>query len=145
MGSYFFLPFCHSKTYDIGINCSFLSLQEWNKKARENPVKENVCKCGKIFKREKDVKFHSKRCRDSACKECGKVFKDAILLQKHVKVHFPDTTNTCTVCDKVFRSKQALRRHEVVHDAAKKIACIFCNQTFSTKGSLNRHNKNIHK
>ena len=103
----------------------FLSSQEWNKKARENPVKENVCKCGKIFKREKDLKFHSKYCGDSACKECGKVFKNAILLQKHVKVHFPDITNTCTICNKVFRSKQALRRPEVVCDAAKKIACRF--------------------
>ena len=58
--------------------------------AREN----HVCKCGKVFKREKDFTFHNQYFGDSACKECGKVFKDAILLQKHVKVHFPDNTNT---------------------------------------------------
>jgi uncharacterized C2H2 Zn-finger protein len=40
-------------------------------------------KCGKIFTRSKDLKFHIKGCQQCVCEECGQNFTHALQLKRH--------------------------------------------------------------
>ncbi len=40
-------------------------------------------KCGKVFSRSKDLKFHIKGCQECACEECGQTFTHVSQLKRH--------------------------------------------------------------
>ena len=132
------------------IKMFFFSPQEWNRKAqleredRDCGLRSFSCKkCKKEFKREKDLRYHESSCGEIVCyhTNCGKTFKDAILLKKHLKTH--EENFVCEVCGKSFGVLQTYKRHIDTHEN-KQFECQVCGKKFRTKGNMVRHQKGIH-
>ncbi|XP_072319454.1 uncharacterized protein [Eucyclogobius newberryi] len=74
------------------------------------------------------------------CSECGKQFKRAAYLRKHMLYHSNPTR--CEICNKTFPFKSQLTAHVRSHTKEKPFCCSLCKRKFSQNYYLNRHMKN---
>ena len=125
-----------------------LSLQDWNRQAQleredeECGLRERKCdNCSRIFKREKDFKYHVKLCESCCCKTCSKSFKNKEHLQKHEKIHAK--SHHCSECNKSFATSYDLKKHKSSHLGVV-FGCPACGKQFSNNSNMKKHLKNIH-
>ncbi|KFB36473.1 hypothetical protein ZHAS_00003513 [Anopheles sinensis] len=81
---------------------------------------------------------------EKICHVCGKIFKTARSLNKHLGIHLDEKKYVCQICDKSFAGKQSLRNHLDVHSDAKRHECATCGKKFLTSISLRNH-RETHK
>ena len=67
------------------------------------------------------------------CKECGKAFKSAVAVQKHMTLHTGEKPYGCEQCGKRFTQEGN------VHADVEKLKCIHCAVEFKTIHNLNDH------
>ena len=94
-------------------------------------------KCGKIYIKNNDYRFHEKNCGTLDCNKCGKSFASSTALRRHEKRYINDFS--CTICKKTLSTLQSLQRHEASHSLeGKKYKCK-CGAKYGSKQSLVRH------
>ncbi|XP_051720368.1 zinc finger protein 1035 [Ctenopharyngodon idella] len=79
------------------------------------------------------------------CHVCNKVFAQAGILQRHMKIqHQAKTDNTCEICFKRFRFPSDLDIHRSCHDPSRPFVCNRCEMRFWTAKSLTIHQRMAH-
>lgn len=73
------------------------------------------------------------------CFECGKVFDENYMLQRHTLVHTGEQPYVCDVCCRAFSKIGNLRRHKRVHSGEKPYICEECGKQFTQLNHLQRH------
>ncbi|KAM9777787.1 zinc finger and BTB domain-containing protein 24 [Neosynchiropus ocellatus] len=81
---------------------------------------------------------------DHRCDQCGRVFKNHVLLRGHLMTHTGERPFGCSVCGKGFTQKHSLLVHQRIHTGEKPFACPVCAKTLATKHSLKEH-MNLHE
>ncbi|XP_059363795.1 uncharacterized protein LOC132103021 [Carassius carassius] len=79
------------------------------------------------------------------CHVCNKVFAQAGILQRHMKLqHQEKMDNTCEICFKNFRFPSDLDIHRACHDPSRPFVCNSCKMRFWTAKALTVHNRMAH-
>ncbi|KAK2903063.1 hypothetical protein Q8A67_007776 [Cirrhinus molitorella] len=79
------------------------------------------------------------------CHVCNKVFAQAGVLQRHMKMqHHKKMDNTCEICFKSFRFPSDLDIHRSSHDPNRPFACESCKMRFWTAKALTAHHRMVH-
>lgn len=92
-----------------------------------------------------DIKTKAKLVTNFECQVCGEVFKYAIDLKKHYKLH--KSVHKCQLCGKEYKSQKWLKMHEKGHEKKKtylnkkllKYSCRICSISFAKKRNLDFH------
>lgn len=116
---------------------------------RDRTGKSFPCKyCDKAYKYLKGLQAHVKTVHKNVieevpttCRECGKKYANAIILQRHMlqKHKIGDRSIKCKTCDQLFKSKLTLKRHQKIHAVAAPYSCKLCNHRFNQGYNLKRH------
>lgn len=80
------------------------------------------------------------------CTECGRGFREADSLKKHVIfVHTERAIPSCicNVCGKKFKTNNKLKNHMLLHEAPT-LPCPFCDKLFETDHKVKKHIKSTH-
>ena len=98
--------------------------------------------CGKVFKNAVSLERHiyvmHKSKRGHNCDICGSTFKTARALDGHIMLHKGDNPYLCTRCPKAFRTRQQYRLHTSSNHG---LICEFCDEKFKTLHALTRHRR----
>lgn len=79
------------------------------------------------------------------CHVCNKVFAQAGILQRHVKMQHNEKMNlTCEICFKSFRFPSDLDIHRSCHDPSRPFPCNSCKMRFLTAKALTIHHRMAH-
>ncbi len=79
------------------------------------------------------------------CHVCNKVFAQAGILQRHLKMQHNEKMNlTCEICFKSFRFPSDLEIHRSCHDPSRPFACNSCKMRFLTAKALTIHHRMAH-
>lgn len=92
-----------------------------------------------IKKKDQEEKKH-------LCTECGRGFREADSLKKHVIfVHTERAIPTCicNVCGKKFKTNNKLKNHMLLHEPPT-LPCPFCDKLFETDHKVKKHIKSTH-
>lgn len=139
----------------------FIKKQKLKSKLKISGVKGNVLKTQGINvskkqvlstdlvssnkKRNFDNKTTAKPVKNYECYLCGGIFKSAVDLKKHYKLH--RKVHKCEICGKEYKSQKWLKIHEKSHDKKKtqtnkpqlKYSCRVCSTSFTKKRNLDFH------
>ena len=102
----------------------------------------------RAFVKKKDLEKHKSKCglEEEICKHCGKDFKKANALKKHITARHTNLTKKCDKCPKMYNTDKELAQHfDYAHDDSQVFKCDICEKCFTTKANLNRHNSASHK
>ena len=80
------------------------------------------------------------------CTECGRGFREADSLKKHVIfVHTERAipSHICNVCGKKFKTSNKLKNHMLLHEPPT-LPCPFCDKLFETDHKVKKHIKSTH-
>lgn len=82
-----------------------------------------------------------KKCPNTMCEHCGKLFPTKMHLRNHMWVHTGDKYYKCTKCPKSFTSLNALKCHALYkHEGSKANAvCPICGKTLLHASNLQKH------
>ncbi|XP_020833558.1 uncharacterized protein LOC110201967 isoform X3 [Phascolarctos cinereus] len=115
------------------------------KHRRPAPRKPHVClQCGKGFKRAGNLKKHINDHlaeRPFVCGECGQRFRLKQILVSHQRTHIGERPYSCLQCGKCFSQKHHLRSHHRVHTGERPFTCPLCSRCFSQKHHLVSHQR----
>lgn len=106
-------------------------------------LKKFVCDvCQQTFDTKVELRRHSKNRHEKnhLCTHCGKFFKRADTLKKHILMHEGAKPFKCTVCEKAYRQSFLLKDHLRSHRKEKYI-CNECGKELSSYNTLNVHMK----
>ena len=99
--------------------------------------------CGKMFKRNIDVKSHVRIHTDTkpySCRHCSDRFMWSKQLKQHLlESHNEGTWLICNICQKKFSHNGKLVTHVRQHKGVKPYVCSECPKRFFTAGELKRH------
>uniref|UniRef100_A0A4W6BJ33 C2H2-type domain-containing protein n=1 Tax=Lates calcarifer TaxID=8187 RepID=A0A4W6BJ33_LATCA len=73
----------------------------------------------------------------NACEYCGKVFKDASMLNSHIKTH--TRPFHCDKCEKKYSSRASLKVHRRIHTGETPYLCSHCGRGFRSSYNLGLH------
>ncbi len=120
-------------------------------KAMHQNVRQHPCpheQCGRIFKTavhlRSHLRLHSGE-RPFVCQECGQRFRQKSSLLAHRRGHEGVRPYCCEVCGKTFREPSTLKAHSRVHTGAKPYQCPVCDKTFTQRAGLNYHRRVAHE
>ncbi|KAJ8734200.1 hypothetical protein PYW07_014751 [Mythimna separata] len=101
------------------------------------------CECGKSFTQSSSLAAHRKTHSATTyftCSLCGKQFKHAFSMKKHMRVH-ESASFSCSICCKSLKSKESLKAHMHRHYKICNYNCEDCGDTFVTSAELHNHRK----
>ncbi|XP_043935337.1 oocyte zinc finger protein XlCOF6-like [Protopterus annectens] len=104
--------------------------------------KPHVCKnCGMLFSDLSLLNKHKQTHRGKriACTECGKLFTSSHHVKRHQVVHTGEKPFDCTDCGKRFSRLSHVRRHRLIHTGEKPFKCDQCDKGFSSPSHVKRH------
>ncbi|XP_074123663.1 uncharacterized protein LOC141542881 isoform X2 [Sminthopsis crassicaudata] len=115
------------------------------KHRRPAPRKPHVClQCGKDFRKAgtltKHINGHLAE-RPFVCGECGQRFRLKQILVSHRRTHIGERPYCCPQCGKSFSQKHHLRSHHRVHTGERPFTCSLCSLCFSQKHHLVSHQR----
>ena len=101
--------------------------------------------CMKYFT-SSNLQTHIKRNHEEQkCDSCGKSFKYAGDLKKHIKtIHEGLRNYKCDSCGKFSTTSGNLKKHIFTHEGQRNHKCDSCGKSFTQSGSLKMHIKTIH-
>ncbi|XP_063392828.1 zinc finger protein ZFP2-like [Cydia fagiglandana] len=108
---------------------------------RHDGVRPYQCECGKSFTQSSSLAAHRKTHSLTTfytCSTCGKQFKHAFSLKKHLLVHEKGNFN-CEICHKTLKTKKSLQDHMHRHYNIRNYNCEDCGDTFVTSSELQSH------
>jgi len=73
------------------------------------------------------------------CEMCGKQYKTAKYLKRHIIIHTGEKRYVCEICGMSFTHGGNLQNHSLTHKAEKPHGCPDCGKTFKQRGNLRRH------
>ncbi|KAH8276777.1 hypothetical protein KR026_000614 [Drosophila bipectinata] len=117
----------------------------WSKnESKKIEIKAKNCEsCGKSFKKANDLKRHMlthSKIMSHTCNVCQKSFSLKTTLSRHMLVHkMHRLVINCQVCGKSYGSNTALRLHLRIHTGERPFICEICQQTFRTSGHRLEH------
>mmetsp|Transcript_12515 Transcript_12515/g.50916 ORF Transcript_12515/g.50916 Transcript_12515/m.50916 type:complete len:459 (-) Transcript_12515:249-1625(-) len=105
--------------------------------------------CGKIFKRAYDLKRHvivvHQKIKDFKCSYCGQLFTQSGHLHEHVRMAHTGALHACSICERKFGTKSKLDRHvRAVHYNERNFRCSECQLAFKDKAYLRKHVRKQH-
>uniref|UniRef100_A0A1I8PBE5 C2H2-type domain-containing protein n=1 Tax=Stomoxys calcitrans TaxID=35570 RepID=A0A1I8PBE5_STOCA len=114
--------------------------------------KKFFCKeCDKGYVLEVQLNTHIKTVHgvDCVCDQCGKKFRGANTLKKHLLEHsgVPKPKFPCDICGAQLTNKNGLRRHISAyhHDGSTAYVCSLCGKVASSENALKSHKKQVHE
>ncbi|KAM7376222.1 hypothetical protein PAMP_005965 [Pampus punctatissimus] len=132
---------------DADYNTGSLSSRHSKRKIKP-PLKYNGYKmCSDTSERKEPGKRGAKRKypnTEARCEDCGKVFKNHLVLKVHRRTHTGEKPFRCPVCAKGFTQKHTLLVHQRKHTGEKPFICTVCSKALATKHSLQEH-MNLHE
>ena len=75
--------------------------------------------------------------------KCDKDFSSKMYLQKHIKLH-SSCPQKCNQCGKMYKTAKNLKRHIAAVHSEKRLECDECGKIYSTIRALNHHKKFVH-
>lgn len=102
--------------------------------------------CGKMFRLASSLKRHlENHAMAYTCTICNATFPNELLCHQHKLTHAKNKSHTCKVCGKGFQRPHQLTIHMQVHsEDCKKFRCDECDTVYSYKTSLSRHMLKYH-
>ncbi|XP_026465500.1 zinc finger protein 2-like [Ctenocephalides felis] len=110
--------------------------------------------CAKGFCNPTDLKVHmmshipkTAEKTGHTCGVCGKVFPEARILKRHLKIHMETKPHVCDICHKTFAESSNLTKHKKRHTGelrnvvGKPHLCSACGRGFKWASSLSKHMK----
>ncbi|KAL9705583.1 hypothetical protein quinque_009101 [Culex quinquefasciatus] len=134
---------------ECGKSYKFATSLTLHRKCHQDGPRRFVCDlCGKAFVRAHGLKSHMS-CHSTEmpfeCGECGKRFKNEIMLRNHVtRVHEGVKRFGCLSCSKKFKTAAELQIHERSHTNLKPFKCTECEKSYKTQSHLAVHFRNAH-
>ena len=103
--------------------------------------------CGKVFKKNLDLKRHFKShsgIKNYCCETCGAKFVDGTRLKQHKWIHNNMKQFKCSICLQSFRLNSHLKSHITsihpdMESSVKKLLCQYCNKVFAFDYKLKKH------
>ena len=99
--------------------------------------------CDKMYRKAINLKRHQKiHEKPFQCKYCYHCFTEASILTQHtlLKHSHLEQKIECTICQKKFKPYK-LKRHEKIHNGQKSWECEICGKILSTPSKLKTHQK----
>lgn len=120
--------------------------QYYHRTCGNETLKKFCCpQCNRRFASRSHLKYHLNSHDNNTkyiCNVCGKVFKQQLVLQRHMYIHKPDTF-ACQQCQRLFRTQTALTTHLLVHSGdSLSYKCDTCSKHYLTKANLKQHRLN---
>jgi len=110
-------------------------------------VKRRKCHARvKTGENDEEAKKKDAEAKKHLCTECGRGFREADSLKKHVIfVHTERAIPSCicNVCGKKFKTNNKLKNHMLLHEAPT-LPCPFCDKLFETDHKVKKHIKSTH-
>ncbi|XP_074049528.1 uncharacterized protein LOC141492769 [Macrotis lagotis] len=115
------------------------------KHRKPDPRRPHIClQCGKGFKKAGNLKKHINGHlaeRPFVCGQCGQRFRLKQILVSHQRTHVGVRPYCCPQCGKCFSQKHHLRSHHRVHTGERPFTCSLCSRCFSQKHHLVSHQR----
>ncbi|KAG5680416.1 hypothetical protein PVAND_009924 [Polypedilum vanderplanki] len=104
--------------------------------------------CNKAFSGKTHLDYHKKAAHSDEissipCEICGKLYKSAETLKRHLIYHSDDPKYKCAECGRMFYENKKLLDHQSVHKTLE-FPCIHCDKSFRLETQLNYHLKKVH-
>ena len=100
--------------------------------------------CHKVFKSALGLKYHEKIHLEEKCfqcQTCQKSFRTSTTLKAHERIHTGEIPHECMTCKKRFKLTSHLKRHEQIHKKGEWYECMTCKKTFNRFDNLKTHEK----
>ena len=100
--------------------------------------------CHKVFKSALGLKYHEKIHLEEKCfqcQTCQKSFRTSTTLKAHERIHTGEIPHECMTCKKRFKLTSHLKRHEQIHKKEESYECMTCKKTFNRFDNLKTHEK----
>ncbi|XP_034043827.1 zinc finger protein 37 homolog [Thalassophryne amazonica] len=129
-------------SHEHGKTIGHMGIVMRNVTSRTREKSFSCSQCGKIFKRNDNLRAHMiihTGEKPFSCSKCGKTFNRSDNLKIHIMIHTGEKPFCCSECGKGFRKKDHLKVHMMCHTGEKPFSCSECGKTFSMKGHLKMH------
>uniref|UniRef100_A0A2A4J941 C2H2-type domain-containing protein n=1 Tax=Heliothis virescens TaxID=7102 RepID=A0A2A4J941_HELVI len=105
---------------------------------------KSICHiCGNNFARKNYLKVHMKAVHTTVgplkCSHCDKMFKNEIVLKKHLRNIKKEKIFKCTLCNKEYIMANQLKEHMIWHSQERPFCCEICGVRYKANSQLTVH------
>ncbi|ODM86859.1 putative zinc finger protein, partial [Orchesella cincta] len=120
------------------------------KKSNSLKTEPTICeKCGKTFANSNSRRLHVSRIHgnqdESPCPFCGKIFRSAYRLTRHINFTHSDKRYKCDECGVELKSKVLLNNHIIAFHKPEAHGCAECGKVFKSPSYLQGHIDYVHR